>query len=131
MLCFTKRKKGKDLVGYMKNKYSEKNFFEEICPKCSRNSSAFLWEFMRMRVEWCNIMPTTVMLVTCALRRRNGTLTKRNIFNGAFMSFLHLFANWNIFGSGHALLLQCFLFQNAISHKFYSNFPSFTPSINV
>ena len=28
-------------------------------------------------------MPTTVMLVTCALKRRNGTRTKRNIFNGA------------------------------------------------
>ena len=47
------------------------------------------------------------------------------------MLFVHLFANWNIFGSGHALLLQSFLFQNAISYIFYSNFPSFTPLINV
>ena len=46
-------------------------------------------------------------------------------------NLLHLFANWNIFGSGHALLLQSFLFQNAMSHMFYSNFPSFTPSINI
>ena len=37
-----------------------------------------------MRVERCNIMPTTVMLVMCALKRRNGTGTKFNIFNGAF-----------------------------------------------
>ena len=47
-------------------------------------------------------MPTTVMLVTCALKRRNGTRTKRNIFNGARSTtfetpFLHLFTNWNIF----------------------------------
>ena len=33
-------------------------------------------------------MPTTVMLVTFALRRRNGTRTKRNIFNGAFNDIL-------------------------------------------
>ena len=75
------------------------------------------------------------MLVTCALKRRNGTLTKHNIFNGTFndieMPFLRLFANWNVFGSGHALLSQSFVFQNAIIHMFYSNFPSFTPSINV
>ena len=50
----------------------------------ARNLSAFLREFMRMRVEWCNIMPTTVMLVTSALKRRTGTCSKRNIFNGAF-----------------------------------------------
>ena len=42
------------------------------------------------------------MLVTCALKRRNGTGTKRNIFHGARsttfeMPFLHLFTNWNIF----------------------------------
>ena len=42
------------------------------------------------------------MLVMCALKRRNGTRTKRNIFNGARsttfeMPFLHLFTNWNIF----------------------------------
>ena len=29
-------------------------------------------------------MPTAVMLVTYALKRRNGTRTKRDIFNGAF-----------------------------------------------
>ena len=34
VLCFTKRKKGKDLVNYMKNKYGEENVLEEICPKC-------------------------------------------------------------------------------------------------
>lgn len=50
----------------------------------ARNLRAFLREFMRIRVEWYNIMPTTVMLVTCALKRRNGTCTKHNIFNGAF-----------------------------------------------
>ena len=41
----------------------------------ARNLSAFLWEFMRMRVERCNVMATTVMPVTCALKRRNGTRT--------------------------------------------------------
>ena len=91
-------------------------------------------------------MPTTVMLVTCALKRRNGTRIKRNIFNGARstafeMPFLHLFTNWNIFctsvkkkkttfsrfaGSRHALLLQSLLFQNVVSHMFHSNFPSLT-----
>ena len=78
-------------------------------------------------------MPPTVMLVTCALNRRKGTRTKRSTtFEMSFeMPFLDLFANWDVFGSGHALLLQSFLFQNAISHMLYSNFPSFTPSINV
>ena len=48
-------------------------------------------------------MPTTLMLVMCALKRRNGTCTKRNtcIFNRASttfeMPFLHLFTNLNIF----------------------------------
>ena len=37
-----------------------------------------------MEVEGCNIMSTTVMLVTCTLKRRNGTRTKRNIFNSTF-----------------------------------------------
>ena len=46
------------------------------------------------------------------------------------MPFLHLFANWNVFGSGHALLSQSYLFQNAIIHMFYSNFPSFNYAIN-
>ena len=47
------------------------------------------------------------------------------------MPFLHLFTDWNIFGSGHALLLKSLLFQNAVSHMLYSNLPSFTPSLNV
>ena len=42
-----------------------------------------------------------IMLVTCALKRRKGTCTKRNIFNGVSttfeMPFLHLFTNLNIF----------------------------------
>ena len=41
VLCFTKRKKGKDLVGYMKNKYSVENILEEICPKCSKKFKCF------------------------------------------------------------------------------------------
>ena len=41
MLCFTKRKKGKDLVDYMKNKYGEENVLEEICPKCSKKFKCF------------------------------------------------------------------------------------------
>ena len=48
-------------------------------------------------MELCSIMPTTVKLVTCALKRKNGTRTKRNIFNGVFndeMPFLHLFTNF-------------------------------------
>ena len=98
VLCFTKRKKGKDLVDYMKNKYGEENVLEEICPKCSKKFKCF----------------------------------SAGIYEDAILCpCLHLFANWNIFGSGHALLLQSFLFQNAISHMFYSNFPSFTPSINI
>ena len=87
-------------------------------------------------------MPTTVMLVTCALKRRNGTCTKRNIFDGARsttfeMPLLHLFTNWNIFcisvkktafsrfvGSRNALLLQSLLFQNVLSHNYVSlSFP--------
>ena len=35
VLCFMKRKKRKDLVDYMKNKYGEENVLEEICPKFS------------------------------------------------------------------------------------------------
>ena len=47
VLCFTKRKKGKDFVGYMKDKYREENVFKEICPKCSKKfkcSSAGIYE---------------------------------------------------------------------------------------
>ena len=51
VLRFTKRKKGKDLVDYVKNKYGEENVLEEICPKCSKKFTVFLREFMRMRVE--------------------------------------------------------------------------------
>ena len=40
-VCFTRRKKGKDLVDYMKNKYSEENVLEEICPKCSKKFKCF------------------------------------------------------------------------------------------
>ena len=63
-------------------------------------------------------MPTTVVLVACALKGRNGTRLNvifSTVRSTTFeMPLLHLFANWNIFGSGHALLLQSFLFQNAI-----------------
>ena len=41
MLCFTKRKKGKDLVDYVKNKYGEENVLKEICPKCSKKFKCF------------------------------------------------------------------------------------------
>ena len=47
MLCFTKRKKGKDLVDYVKNTYGEENILKEICPKCSKKfkcSSAGIYE---------------------------------------------------------------------------------------
>ena len=54
--CVLKRKKGKDLVDYMKNKYGEENVSEKIVRSVPRNLNAFLREFMRMRVEWCNIM---------------------------------------------------------------------------
>ena len=57
-------------------------------------------------MEWRNIMQATVMIVTCALNRRNGTRTKRSMtFEMPFeMPFLHLFANWDIFRSGHDLI---------------------------
>ena len=42
VLCFTtKRKNGKDLVDYKKNKYGEGNVLEEICPKCSKKFNCF------------------------------------------------------------------------------------------
>ena len=41
MLCFTKRKKGKDLVDYVQNKYGEENVLKEICPKCSEKFKCF------------------------------------------------------------------------------------------
>ena len=41
VLCFTKRKKGKDLVDCMKNKYGEENVLKEICPKCSKKFKCF------------------------------------------------------------------------------------------
>ena len=42
MFCFTtKRKNGKNLVDYMKNKYGEGNVLEEICPKCSKKFKCF------------------------------------------------------------------------------------------
>ena len=82
-------KKGEDLVAYMKNKYGKRNSEEEnsrrkFVRSSARNLSAFLREFMRMRVEWCNINLTIVILVTSAPKTRTGTRTKRNIFNGAF-----------------------------------------------
>ena len=110
----------------------------------ARNLSAFLREFMRIRVKWYNIMPTTVMLVTCALKRRNGTCTKRNIFNSAFndiwdaiFTFIYKLEYILYFGkkkttfrrfvgSCHALLLQSLLLQNVVNHMFHSHFPSFT-----
>ena len=41
VLCFTQRKKGKDLVDYMKNKYGEENVLEKICAKCSKKFKCF------------------------------------------------------------------------------------------
>ena len=41
MFCFTKRKKGKDLVDYVKNKYGGENVLKEICPKCSKKFKCF------------------------------------------------------------------------------------------
>ena len=76
--------KGEDLVAYMKNNYGKGNVSEEFVRSSARNLSAFQREFMRMRVEWCNIILTTVMLVTSAPKTRTGTRTKRDIFNGAF-----------------------------------------------
>ena len=112
VLCFTKRKNGKDLVNYTKNKYGEENVLEEICSKCSKKfkhfSAGICEDESRMMQYYAGDSSTTFE-----------------------MSFSHLFANWDVFGSGHALLLQSFLFQNAISHMFYSNFSSFTPSIYV
>ena len=67
--------KGRILSTTWRTSTGEGNVSEEICPKCCKKFKclSILREFMRMRVEWCNIMSTTLMLVTCALKRRNGT----------------------------------------------------------
>lgn len=52
-------------------------------------------------MESRNVMPMTVTFVTCALKRRNGTHTKHDIFNRAFndieMPFLNLLIHWDKF----------------------------------
>ena len=56
MLCFTKRKIGKDLVDYMKNKYGEENVSEEICPKCSEKFKCFsagIYEDESGMIQYC------------------------------------------------------------------------------
>ena len=97
MLCFTK---GRILSTTWRTSTVKKTCWRKFVRSVPRNLNAFLREFLRMRVEWCNVMP--IFTFICKLDR-------------------------DIFGSDHALLLQSFLFQNAISHMFYSNFPSFTP----
>ena len=104
LLCSVLRsvKMGRILSTTRRTNTLKKMSWRKFVPSVPRNLSTFLREFVRMRVEWCNITPATVMFVTFALKRRNGTRTKRST---AFETpFLHLFANWDVFGSGHALL---------------------------
>ena len=81
VLCFKKWKKGRILLTTWRTSTVKKMSLRKFVQTVPRNLSAVLQEFMRMRVEWCNII---IMLVTCALKRRNGTHTKRNILNGTF-----------------------------------------------
>ena len=83
LLCSVLRsvKKGRILLTTWRTSTVKKMSLRKFVWTVPRNLSAVLQEFIRMRVEWCNII---IMLVTCALKRRNGTHTKRNIFNGAF-----------------------------------------------
>ena len=102
MLCFTKRKKGKDLVDYVKNKYGEENVLKEICPKCSKKFKCFSARIYENE-------------------------------SGMMQCYAHFYIYLQI-GVYSDLAMLCYykvLFQNDISHMFYSNFPSFTPSINV
>ena len=62
-----------------KTSTGKKTSWRKFVRSAPRNLSASLGEFMRMRVGWCNIMLMTVMLVTCAIKRRNGTRTKRDV----------------------------------------------------
>ena len=73
-----------DLVDYMKNKYGEENVLKEICPNCSKKFTRFSAGIYEDESGMIQYHATTVMLVTCALKRRNGTRNKRNIFNGTF-----------------------------------------------
>ena len=79
VLCFTKRKKGRILSTTRRTNTLKKMSWRKFVPSVPRNLSTFLREFVRMRVEWCNITPATVMFVTFALKRRNGTRTKHNV----------------------------------------------------
>jgi len=127
---------GEDLVDYIKNKYSEGKVSKEFVWSAARYSIAFMLEFRWMRVKWCNIMPTIVMLVTCALKRRKDTRTKRNIFNGAFNDFWDAIFTFidkleyilyfskkhpsfsRFVGSRHALLLQSYYFRTLLAMCF-------------
>ena len=102
VIWFTKRKKGKDLVDYVKNKYGEENVLKEICPKCSKKFKCFSARIYENE-------------------------------SGMMQCYAHFYIYLQI-GVYSDLAMLCYykvLFQNDISHMFYSNFPSFTPSINV
>ena len=85
----------------MKNKYGEENVLEEICPKCSKKFKCFSAGIYEDE-------------------------------SGMMQCYVHFYIYLQI-GIYSDLAMLCyykvFLFQNAISHMFYSNFPSFTPSI--
>ena len=85
LLCSVLRsvKKGRILSTTWRTSTVKKTSWRKFVRSVPRNLNAFLREFMRMRVEWCNVMP------------------------------IFTFANWSIFGSGHALLLQ-----SAISERY-------------
>ena len=56
VLCLTKRKKGKILSTTWRTSTMKKTSWRKFFRTVPRNLNAFLREFMRMRVEWCNIM---------------------------------------------------------------------------
>ena len=68
----------------MKNKYGEGNVSEEICPKCCNKFkclSAGIYEDETGMIQY--YADDCHACYVCS-NRRNGTCTKRNIFNGAF-----------------------------------------------
>ena len=58
------------------NKDSEENVLEEICPKFSKKFKCFSAGIYEDESGMIQYHATTVMLVTCALKRRNGTRNK-------------------------------------------------------
>ena len=94
VLCFTKRKKGTDLVDYMKNKYGEETSWRKFVRSVPRNFKCFS----------AGIYEDEIGMMQCYAH---------------IYIYFQIGIYWDL-----AMLLQSFLFQNAISHMVYSNFPS-------